>query len=73
VLGNKVVVGSVNASRDHFAEGIKDLSQGAIQWPGWLSKLLTHRIDGLENYGEIMRLLTKPKATIKVYVKVADE
>jgi threonine dehydrogenase-like Zn-dependent dehydrogenase len=71
VLGNKVVVGSVNANRDYFEDGIKDLSQCEFQWPGWLSKLLTHRIDGTENYREIMRLLTEAKHAIKVYVNVA--
>lgn len=44
VLGNKVVVGTVNANREYFELGVKDFSQAEMQWPGWLSKLLTHPI-----------------------------
>jgi hypothetical protein len=48
VLGNKVVVGTVNANREYFEIGVKDLCQAELEWPGWLSKLLTHPIKGLE-------------------------
>ena len=72
VLGNKVVVGTVNANREYFEIGVKDLSQGELQYPGWLSKLLTHPVKGLENYQEMMNLLTTAKGAIKVYVEVAQ-
>lgn len=72
VLGNKVVVGTVNANREYFETGVKDLSQGELQYPGWLSKLLTHPVKGLENYQEMMNLLTTAKGAIKVYVEVAQ-
>jgi len=71
VLGNKVVVGTVNANREYFETGIKDMAQCEFQWSGWLSRLLTHGIDGLESYGEIVRLLTEARDAIKVFVKVA--
>jgi len=58
VLGNKVAFGSVNANREYFELGAKDLSQAELQYPGWLSKLLTHPIGGLENYQQMMKTLT---------------
>jgi len=73
VLGNKVAVGSVNANREYFEMGVKDLSQAELQYPGWLSKLLTHPVDGLANYEKMIKLLTEEKGAIKVYVNVAKE
>ncbi len=73
VLGNKVAVGSVNANREYFELGARDLSQAELQYPGWLSKLLTHPVKGLENYQEMIRLLTEEKQAIKVFVDVAKE
>jgi threonine dehydrogenase-like Zn-dependent dehydrogenase len=72
VLGNKVVVGTVNANRDSFASAVRDLSQAEMQWPGWLSKLLTHPVEGLEKYKEMMDLLTGGRDVIKVFVKIAE-
>jgi len=71
VLGNKVAFGSVNANREYFESGVKDLSTAELQYPGWLRKLLTHPVKGLENYGEMIRLLTETKGAIKVYCEVA--
>lgn len=70
---NKVVVGSVNANREYFELGARDLSEGELQHPGWLSKLLTHPVPGLAEYNDLMRLLTEEKAAIKIFVDVADE
>jgi glucose 1-dehydrogenase len=71
VLGNKVAFGSVNANREYFESGVKDLSTAELQYPGWLRKLLTHPVKGLENYTEMIRLLTEAKGAIKVYCEVA--
>ena len=71
VLGNKVAVGSVNANREYFELGAKDLSQAELQYPGWLAKLLTHPVRGLENYQELMRTLTEARGVIKVFCEVA--
>jgi hypothetical protein len=68
-----VAVGSVNANREYFELGAKDLSQAELQYPGWLVKLLTHPVDGLKNYVEMMRLLTEERGAIKVFVNVAKE
>ena len=53
VLGNKVMVGTVNANREYFEMGVKDLAQAEAEYPGWLSRLLTHPVRGLENYQDI--------------------
>lgn len=71
VLGNKVMVGTVNASRADFVSGVDDLVKAEAFFPGWLNKLLTTRINGLENYGEMLRHLIEDKEAIKVYVEVA--
>jgi threonine dehydrogenase-like Zn-dependent dehydrogenase len=71
VLGNKVAFGSVNANREYFELGAKDLAQAELTWPGWLSKLLTHPIKGLENFQQMMDTLITAKGAIKVFVEVA--
>ena len=72
VLGNKVAFGSVNASREDFERGVQDLAQAEAQYAGWLAKLLTHPVKGLENYEELLRTLTGGKDTIKVYCVVSE-
>src|ERR1700746_6430 len=71
VLGNKVAFGSVNANREYFETGVKDLATAELQYPGWLKKLLTHPVKGLENYEHIIRLPPESKGSIKVYCEVA--
>jgi threonine dehydrogenase-like Zn-dependent dehydrogenase len=71
VLGNKVMVGTVNASHTDFVSGGNDLVLAEALFPGWLNKLLTTRVSGLENYAEMLRHLTADKDAIKVYVEVA--
>jgi glucose 1-dehydrogenase len=43
VLGNQLMVGSVNASRDHFQMAVDDLLRARAQWPGHIEKLITDR------------------------------
>jgi threonine dehydrogenase-like Zn-dependent dehydrogenase len=73
VLGNKVMVGTVNANREYFEIGVKDLAQCEAQYPGWLARLLTHPVHGLENYRQLFDQLTMGKGAIKVYCRVAEE
>lgn len=70
VLGNKVMFGTVNANREYFETGAKDLAQAELEYPGWLKKLLTHPVKGLENYAELFEKLTNAKGAIKVYCEV---
>ncbi|HSB55717.1 MAG TPA: glucose 1-dehydrogenase [Gemmatimonadales bacterium] len=72
VLGNKVMVGTVNANREYFETGVKDLATCEAQYPGWLARLLTHPVDGLDNYGQLFEHLTMGKGVIKAYCKVSD-
>lgn len=72
VLGNKLLLGSVNANFRHFESGISDLAQGEIFFPGVAQKILTTPVDGLDNYAEMMRLLVEAKEALKVYVNVAE-
>jgi threonine dehydrogenase-like Zn-dependent dehydrogenase len=73
VLGNKLLVASVNANRDHFESGIRDLALGEMMYPGVLQKILTHPVKGLDQYQEMMRLLVEDPTALKVYVEVASE
>jgi glucose 1-dehydrogenase len=72
VLGNKLLLGSVNANREHFEIGIRNLALGEMMYPGVLQKILTSPVDGLDNYAEMMRLLVEDKDALKVYVNVAS-
>src|SRR6266436_5866495 len=71
VLGNKVMVGTVNANREYFELGVGHMSQAEAEYPGWLNKLLTDPVKGLENYSELFQKLTSPNGAIKVFCEVA--
>jgi glucose 1-dehydrogenase len=71
VLGNKVMVGTVNANREYFERGVEDMALAEADFTGWLEQLLTHPIRGLENYRELLETLTTGKDAIKVYCEVA--
>ncbi|MFQ5859656.1 MAG: glucose 1-dehydrogenase [Anaerolineae bacterium] len=70
VLGNKVVVGTVNANRTYFEMGVQDMAAMEERWPGLLSRLFTHRLRGLESYREMMDLLENARDAIKIVVEV---
>lgn len=72
VLGNKVMVGTVNANREYFEMGVKDMAQAEAEYPGWLEKLLTHPVKGLVKYEELFAKLTNPNGAIKVFCEVAE-
>ena len=71
VLGNKVMVGTVNANREYFESGVKDMTHAESQYPGWLKRLLTHPVRGLENWKLLLETLTNAQGAIKVYCEVA--
>src|SRR3982751_4013972 len=70
VLGNKVMVGTVNAAPADFSSGVDDLIKAEAVYPGWLKQLLTTPIAGLENYEQMIRELTDKRDAVKVYVDV---
>jgi threonine dehydrogenase-like Zn-dependent dehydrogenase len=73
VLGNKVMVGTVNANREYFESGVKDMTHAESQYPGWLARLLTHPVQGLENWQLLLDTLTGARGAIKVYCEVAED
>ncbi|MCA9023728.1 MAG: glucose 1-dehydrogenase [Planctomycetaceae bacterium] len=72
VLGNKLLVGTVNGNRYHFEKGLAALALAEVMYPGVTERILTTPVHGIENYAEVMRLLTEDKTALKVYVEVAD-
>jgi threonine dehydrogenase-like Zn-dependent dehydrogenase len=72
VLGNKLLLGSVNANREHFEMGIKDLALGEVMFPGVIQRILTTPIRGLDNYDQMMTALVEDQDALKVYVEVAE-
>lgn len=69
VLGNKLLVSSVNGNRRHFEMGLQALSHGELTYPGVTQRILTHPVAGLDNYQEMMHLLEENKA-LKVFVNI---
>jgi len=70
VLGNKLLVSSVNGNRRHFELGIQALSVGEHTYPGVTGRILTHPVAGLDQFAEMMRML-EDKEALKVFVDVA--
>ena len=70
VLGNKLLVSSVNGNRRHFELGIQALAYGEMTYPGVTERILTHPVAGLDNYRDMMRLLEEKEA-LKVFVNIA--
>src|SRR5947209_5490310 len=71
VLGNKLLVSSVNGNRHHFELGIQPLSLGEHTYPGVTERILTNPVAGLDKYKEMMQLL-EDKEALKVFVNVAE-
>lgn len=72
VLGNKVMVGTVNANREYFELGARDMAHAESAYPGWLASLLTHPVRGLDRVGELFDALNGgARGAIKVYCEVA--
>jgi len=65
------MVGTVNANREYFESGVRDFALAEAEYPGWLKKLLTHPVKGLENFKEALDKLQNAKEAIKVYYEVA--
>jgi hypothetical protein len=46
------------------------LAQAELTYPGWLSKLLTHPVRGLDNYHQLFAQLERPNGAIKIYCEL---
>jgi threonine dehydrogenase-like Zn-dependent dehydrogenase len=65
VLDNRILLGSVNAARDHFQSGIDDLCLAHLRWGDHMSGIITHRYPS----GQIAEaLLEKPREEIKAVI-----
>jgi threonine dehydrogenase-like Zn-dependent dehydrogenase len=66
VLGNQVMVGSVNASRDHFQMAVDDLARARLIWGDHVTRLISHH----RPYTEFQNVLTRHEADeIKVVLE----
>ncbi len=72
VLGNRAMVGTVNANREHFEMGVKDLALCEAMFSGWLGRMMTHKVEGLENYEKVFEILENSGKfnAIKTYFEV---
>jgi threonine dehydrogenase-like Zn-dependent dehydrogenase len=75
VLGNKIMFGTVNASYHHFSLSVKDIGYGMQLYTGWMEKMITHTLDGLDQYERALYLLNNASKenALKIVIKVADE
>jgi threonine dehydrogenase-like Zn-dependent dehydrogenase len=73
VLGNKVMVGTVNGNREYFEAAVRDLAMAEAQYPGWAARLLTHPVQGLDNYQQLIETLTSGKNVIKAYCEIGAD
>jgi len=71
VLGNKVMVGTVNANRAYFEGGVCDHALAKATWGDWAPRLITHRVKGLEQYQELVHGLNEGKDVIKVICEIS--
>jgi threonine dehydrogenase-like Zn-dependent dehydrogenase len=61
VLGNRLVVGTVNGGRHHFEGAVRDLETAEERLPGWMARLVTRRIP----FTEARKFLERPPDDIK--------
>ncbi len=58
VLNNQVMLGSVNASREHYRMAVEDLGNARRRWGNHIAELITHRyaysdfVAGLKHHGQ---------------------
>ena len=66
------MVGTVNANREYFEMGVRDMAQAEAEYAGWLGRLLTDPVKGLERYRELLDTLITAKGAIKVFCEVGE-
>ncbi|MFM8593718.1 MAG: alcohol dehydrogenase catalytic domain-containing protein, partial [Chloroflexota bacterium] len=67
VLGNKVLAGSVNSSKEHFELGVADLTAIVQRWRGLAEQLITRRLPGFAAWEQITQ---KESDGIKTVIEV---
>lgn len=68
VLGNKVTFGSVNANRDDYLRGIKNLERFQNRWPDALCSIFTRRY-GLK---DALQAMLSDSKDIKTTIEISD-
>jgi hypothetical protein len=56
------MVGTVNAGREHFEAGVRDMAQAETQYPGWLGRPLTDRLKDWKTTARYLTSLRRPTA-----------
>ena len=64
VLGNKVMLGSVNSAHEDFSSGVERLVRFETLWPGLTGSLITTRLAGLEHAAEAIAERTGIKTVV---------
>ena len=49
------------------------MSQAEAEYPGWLKRMLTDPVRGLQNYEELFARLQKLNGAIKIFCEVAPQ
>lgn len=70
VMGNGVIVGTVNAAHEDFTRGVSDMLLAEAMYPGWLGRLLTTPVEGLAAAAELLGTNERDPSTIKAYVEM---
>jgi len=70
VLGNKLMLGTVNAGRVDFEQGVRDLIHAEAAYPGWLERLLTHPVRGFDSWPLLFEALNGTTGVIKAFLEV---
>ena len=63
------MVGTVNANREYFETGVDDLVRPRRTTPAGSGRLLTHPVQGLENFRELIDTLSTARDVIKVFLR----
>jgi threonine dehydrogenase-like Zn-dependent dehydrogenase len=66
VLGNKALLGTVNADRGNFETAVRALENAEQRWPGWLSRLITRRV----SLADYRLALDRGSDEVKVVIEV---
>jgi threonine dehydrogenase-like Zn-dependent dehydrogenase len=68
VLGNRTVLGSVNANRRYFESGVRHFQEAEQRWPGVFQKLITRRVP----FNEYRSALDRRPEDIKTLLTVSQ-
>ena len=56
---------------ERFPRAVRDLAMAQAQYPGWAERLLTHPVQGLDSYRELIDTLTSGTNVIKAFCEIA--